>query len=133
MFYCLVVGSRGFTDYSLLENTLDRLLMNQTSVSIVSGGAKGADSLAELYATNRGYRCIVFPADWKQYGRAAGIIRNEQMHKFIAQYEKRGCVAFWDGQSRGTQSNFSLAKQYENPLRIILYKQYSIKTLGELP
>lgn len=122
MFYCLVVGSRGFDDYDLLEKTLDKLLVNQSAVTIVSGGAKGADTLAEEYAAEKGYECIVFKADWKQQGRAAGIIRNEQMHKYIAQYDKRGCVAFWDGQSRGTQSNFNLAKKYNNPLRII-YQQ----------
>ena len=119
MFYCLVVGSRGFADYELLESTLDKLLINYRDITIVSGGAKGADSLAEEYAAANGYECMVFKADWQQHGRAAGIIRNEQMHKYIAQYEKRGCVAFWDGQSRGTYSNFELAKKYNNPLRII--------------
>lgn len=121
MFYCLVVGSRTFNDFIILRNTLDRLLVNQGSVTIVSGGAKGADTMAERYASSKGYECIIFPADWKQYGRAAGIIRNEQMHKFIAQYKNKGCVAFWDGQSKGTQSNFKLAQKYNNPLRIIKF------------
>lgn len=119
MFYCLVVGSREFTNYKQMEINLDKFLSNQKEVTIVSGGAKGADALAEKYAAKRGYECIVFKADWKQYGKAAGIIRNEQMHKFIAQFEKRGCVAFWDGQSKGTYSNFNLAKKYNNPLRIV--------------
>lgn len=130
MFYCLVVGSREFADYDKLEDALDKLLRNQKEVTIISGGARGADALAEKYAADRGYSCMVFKADWKQYGKAAGIIRNEQMHKFIAQHEKRGCVAFWDGRSKGTYSNFDLANKYNNPLRIVRFekkKEHSIE------
>ena len=119
MFYCLVVGSRSFDNYDLLESSLDKLLIKKKDIVIVSGGAKGADTLAEEYAANRGYECMVFKANWQQHGRAAGIFRNEEMHRYISQFEKRGCVAFWDGQSRGTYSNFELAKKYNNPLRII--------------
>ena len=119
MFYCLVVGSRSFIDYELLVRTLDKLLINQKEVTIISGGAKGTDTLAEQYAVSKGYDCIVFNADWSRYGKSAGIIRNQQMHNYIAQYKNRGCVAFWDGQSKGTYSNFELARKYDNPLRII--------------
>lgn len=119
MFYCLVVGSRSFDNYELLESTLDKLLINYREITIVSGGAKGADTLAEEYAAANGYECMVFKANWQQHGRAAGIFRNEEMHRYISQFEKHGCVAFWDGQSRGTYSNFELAKKYNNPLRII--------------
>lgn len=119
MFYCLVVGSRSFNDYDLLESSLDKLLIRKKDIIIVSGGAKGADTLAEEYAANRNYECMVFRADWKRHGRSAGIIRNELMQQFISKYEYRGCVAFWDGQSKGTYSNFALAKKYNNPLRII--------------
>ena len=123
MFYCLVVGSREFANYEQMEVNLDKLLSNQKEVTIVSGGAKGADALAEKYAANRGYECIAFKADWNKNGKSAGVIRNEQMQKFIAQYEKRGCVAFWDGRSKGTYSNFDLAKKYNNPLRIVLFEK----------
>lgn len=123
MFYCLVVGSREFANYEQMEVNLDKLLNNQKEVTIVSGGAKGADTLAEKYAANRGYECIVFKADWNKYGKSAGVIRNEQMQKFIAQHEKRCCVAFWDGRSKGTYSNFDLAKKYNNPLRIVLFEK----------
>ena len=119
MFYCLVVGSRSFDNYELLESTLDKLLINYREITIVSGGAKGADTLAEEYAAANGYECMVFKANWQQHGRAAGIFRNEEMHRYISQFEKRGCGAVGDGQSRGTYSNFELAKKYNNPLRII--------------
>lgn len=119
-FFCLVVGSRGFSDYALLSDKLDRLLVNQNRVVIVSGGASGADTLAIRYAGERGYRCIVFSAEWETYGKKAGYIRNRAMQEYISKVSDRGCVAFWDGKSPGTRQNFALAKQFGNKLKIVL-------------
>lgn len=123
MLYCLVAGSRNFYDYAFLKDTLDKLLANQKEVTIISGGAKGADSLAERYANEKGHDCIIFKADWKQYGRAAGIKRNEEIQQYIAQFGNRCCIAFWDGQSKGTKSNFKLAKKYNNELYIVKFNK----------
>ena len=110
-FFCLVVGSRTFADYDVLCAKLDYLLQNQSRVVIISGGAKGADSLAEKYAKDRGFDLMIFPADWNKHGISAGYIRNEQMHRFVSHFRKRGCVAFWDGRSKGTRHSFGLAKK----------------------
>lgn len=72
-FYCLIVGSRSFSDYELFVAKCDLLLRNWGSVVIVSGGARGADALAKRYAVDRGYCYMEFPADWDTYGRRAGI------------------------------------------------------------
>lgn len=119
-FFCLVVGSRGFRDYSLLKERLDYYLQNQGDEAvIVSGGANGADSLAEQYAKERGLPLKVFHADWQTHGKGAGYIRNKQMHKYLSKQSKRGVVAFWDGKSKGTTHSFDLAKEYGNPLKIV--------------
>lgn len=120
-FACLVVGSRTFNDYNKLSNTLDKLLQNKTNkdIIIVSGGANGADSLAERYAKEHNYKLIVFRADWNTYGNSAGYKRNDKMHQFIATFDDRGCVAFWDGVSKGTAHNFELAKKYCNTIKTI--------------
>lgn len=123
MFACLIVGSRTFMDYELLKRKCDHLLQNQKDILIVSGGAKGADFLAEKYAKEKGYVLKVFRADWDKNGKAAGYIRNEEMHKFIATFEKRGVIAFWDGSSKGTAHNFDLAKKYNNQIKIINYNE----------
>lgn len=127
-FYLLVAGSRGFNNYPMLKEKLDYLLQNQSGkeIHIVSGGAKGADTLAEWYAKERGYQMHVFPADWNRFGRSAGYRRNEQMHQFISQFPKRGCVCFWDGESKGTQHNFELCKTYGTALRKILFQPNSL-------
>lgn len=120
-FFCLVVGSRNFSDYALMETKLDRYLSNFSKIIIVSGGARGADTLAKEYARRKGYGYREFPANWNTYGKSAGYIRNEEMHKYISHARCRGVVAFWDGQSKETAHNFELAKQYNNPIRVVKY------------
>jgi hypothetical protein len=94
-----VIGSRTFIDYELLEKTLDGLEIS----SIVSGGARGADSLAEKYASSRGIELIVFNADWS-IGKRAAAIRNI---KIVEGSDL--IVAFWDGNSKGTKMTINMA------------------------
>ena len=104
---------------ALLRQKMDRLLANYPRAVIVSGGAKGTDSLAERYAAERGLPCLVFPAEWDKYGKGAGYIRNKCMHEFLARQPLRGCAALWDGKSRGTAHSFGLAMEHGTQLRII--------------
>ena len=116
-FKVIIAGSRGFTDYKLLEDLLDRKFSKVTDthkVVIVSGTAKGADKLGELYAKNKGYPVHPFPADWHLHGKSAGYKRNKRM----AQYAD-ALVAFYDGSSKGTGHMINLAKDYINePMNI---------------
>lgn len=122
-FYLLIAGSRTYNNYEELTKITNALLVNFKSadIHIVSGGAKGADALAKKYAIDNNFAYHEFPANWNQYGKAAGYIRNKQMHDFISQFPCRGCLCFWDGQSRGTAQNFSLAAKAKTPLRIYNY------------
>ena len=80
-FRVIVAGSRSFNNYALLEATLDKLLVRKANVVIVSGAARGADTLGEQYAATRGLKCIRMPADWDKHGKSAGYKRNEEMAK----------------------------------------------------
>ena len=86
---------------------------------IVSGGAAGVDSCAKQYALEKGHIYKEFPAQWDKYGNKAGYIRNSEMHAYIAKQKSRGCVAFWDGVSKGTKHNFPLAEKHNTPIKII--------------
>lgn len=119
IFYCLIVGSRTFNDYELLKRKTDYFLQNYQDIVIVSGGARGADTLAKKYAQEKEYKYIEFTADWNTHGKSAGYIRNEQMHKFLSEHKLRGCIVFWDGNSKGTKHNFALAKKYTTPIKIV--------------
>lgn len=121
MRYLLVVGSRTFHNYTLLQKKLEEEL-NRTSesIEIVSGGAKGADNLAKEFARLHKLTYREFPANWNLYGKSAGYKRNEEMHKYISEKRNRKIIAFWDGKSKGTKSNFELAKKYGNEIEVVI-------------
>ena len=110
-YYVLVSGKRDFTDYIVFRCILDKSLASiNDNIIIVEGGARGTDALAKQYAIEHHYEFIEFPADWDKYGKAAGIIRNDEMVNFI---KDKPCKAlfFWDGQSRGTGDCLRRAKR----------------------
>lgn len=74
----VVIGSRTFFDQSLLFHVCDELRSDRT-VEVLSGGAKGADQLAELWARSRGLRLRVFLAHWSRFGRSAGFRRTAEL------------------------------------------------------
>lgn len=100
----LVCGSRHFNDYEKLKLVLDGI----RPASIISGHAKGADSLAERYAEENHVPCEVFPADWDTYGKKAGPIRNYQMLK---EGRPDQVVAFLAPDSRGTKHMIEIAQK----------------------
>ena len=121
MKYLLVVGSREFHNYTMMQKVLDEEInKDNESVKIVSGGAKGADNLAKEYAKLHKLEYIEFPAKWNIYGKSAGYRRNEEMHKYISEKKRRKVIAFWNGKSKGTQHNFELAKKYNNEIEVII-------------
>lgn len=100
-FKLIVAGGRDFMDYRLLFDTIFNLANNvyrDQEVSIVSGMANGADALGYRFAKQNDIVVYEFPADWNQYGKRAGFMRNEQMGDFAD-----GLLAFWDGKSKGTK------------------------------
>lgn len=123
MFACLVTGSRCFDDVVLLFDKLDHFLQRQEEVLIVHGGAIGADSIAAQYAEYRGLETKVFLPDWEGLGKKAGFVRNKEMIDFISKYPDKGCVVFWDGESKGTAHTIKLAKEYGIPLRVIKFNK----------
>jgi hypothetical protein len=72
----LVCGTRTFSDEKVIRDVLARL--PEGSV-IIEGGAKGADRIAERIGGELGLEVLEFAADWDKKGRAAGLIRNQQM------------------------------------------------------
>ena len=111
-----ICGGRDFLNYNLFKKKCDSILENITDIEIISGGASGADFLAEIYAEEKGYKMSRFPADWKKYKKRAGIIRNKEMIK-----QADFVIAYWNGVSKGTASSIKFTEQKGIPLRIIKY------------
>ena len=126
----LICGSRDFNNYEYLKNAVNRHVEDNKSnfpddeIEIVSGGARGADTLAERYAKENGFKLKVFPADWDAHGKKAGILRNEEMAHYLAiSVDKCEVIAFWDGSSRGTANMINTAKEFGLVFSIYYYKE----------
>lgn len=108
-----IVGSRRFNNYEKLKKVLVRY---KDITEIVSGGAAGADSLAEKYALENHIPIKVFFANWSKHGKAAGPIRNKLI---IERADK--VVAFHTKNSRGTESSIRFARSMNKELEIITF------------
>ena len=111
----IVAGSRGFTDRTLAYEMLDHLLRERMSVlTVVSGGARGADQLGEQWAKKHDIPVEVMKADWDTHGKRAGYIRNVMMAE-----QADALIAFWDGESRGTKHMIDIARARGLRVRIV--------------
>jgi hypothetical protein len=97
-----------------------------TITEVVSGKARGADSLGERYASEFGIIVAKFPADWNRFGKRAGYVRNEEM----AHYADKA-VVFWDGISKGSRHMIDIMKKLKKPCKVVLYNQPEDEWEGE--
>ena len=107
-----VIGSRGFTNYELVKETLSKLEITL----IVSGGAKGADTLGEQYAKENNIPTKIFLPDWTKHGKCAGMLRNTDIIN-----EADIVVAFWDKSSKGTLDSITKSKKLGKPTYVITF------------
>lgn len=110
----LVCGSRTWKDAESILRAIDGL--SPAPTLLIHGGARGADQLAAKAATKRGIPIRCFMADWEQYGRSAGRIRNLEMLE-LGRPDR--VIAFWDGSSRGTAHMIHLAQVAGLPVDVI--------------
>ena len=112
----VIAGGRDFSDYELLKEKVSVVIADQSDVEIVSGGARGADSLGERYAREHGLNVRYFPANWDLHGKSAGFIRNREMAIYADTV-----ICFWDGISKGTSHMINLAKSEGKQLIVVKY------------
>ena len=109
-----VIGSRAFNDVELLNRELDKYL-DKVRV-IVSGGAKGADKLGEMWALQNNITTEIFYPEFKFFGRGAYRMRNIEIVR-----NSDLIIAFWDGKSKGTNQTVGIAKKAGVPVMIVKY------------
>lgn len=128
----LVCGSRTFNNKELMFNTLEGIATEfdlwaepdeygntlPLKMEIIEGGARGADALAHDYAVVMWLKLHEYPADWNKHGKAAGVIRNQQM---LDEGKPDLVICFWDGKSRGTFDMKERAAKQGYSVRVIKF------------
>ena len=114
-----IVGSRDFNDFDLLKDKINPIFLKlEWQIdSIVSGGARGTDSMAEKYAKDNKISTIIYRPDWEKHGNSAGIIRN----RTIIQSSDL-VIAFLMDNSRGTTNSINVAKKLKKELIVFNLK-----------
>lgn len=101
-----IVGSREFENYDLLCTEVEKIKQTQTIELIISGGAKGADTLAKRYAALNHIPLMEFKPDYKQFGHNAPVQRNALIVK-----NTDWVLAFVAPTSKGTWDTIRKAKK----------------------
>ncbi len=109
----IIAGTRYLTNYDDLTIAINTCDFTEAMTEVVSGAAPGIDTLGEQFAKTFGFPCKRFPAKWKEYGKGAGFIRNEEMAKYAD-----GLIAVWDGKSSGTWDMICRARSYKLQIHI---------------
>ncbi len=94
---------------------------------IISGGAKGADTLAKEYARANKIPYKEFLPNYTVYGKTAPLVRNKDIID-NADY----ILAFWDGKSKGTAHALGYAKHQKKPFKIVFFKNPKIDEFIEI-
>lgn len=84
---------------------------------IISGGAAGADGLAERYAKENYLKMTVIRPEYTVYDRQAPLIRNAEIVN-NADY----ILILWDGESRGSLNVIMTCIKVNKPFRVLLVK-----------
>ena len=117
----IVAGGRDFNNYKILNKVLSYKINPQYD-TIISGKARGADSLGAEWAYKNGIPIKYFPAHWEIYGKGAGFIRNTEMGEYADML-----IAFWDGKSKGTAHMIKTMKMNKKPYLIFNYQGEEIE------
>lgn len=110
-----IVGSRAIKT-SIEEDVTEFIVKcGLKPTLIVSGGAKGVDTSAMLYAKKYDIPFKTFLPEWEKHGKKAGLLRNTDIIKaathVIAFPEKDG--------GKGTRDSIRKAKQLGKVLKVI--------------
>jgi hypothetical protein len=116
---CIIAGSRTITDYDEVKKAFDECPFKSDITEIVSGAAKGVDTLGEKLAFERDIKLSRFPADWNLYKKRAGVIRNQQM----GDYADCAIVVMPEGGSTGSLHMLNYMKKLDKPTHVRYVKE----------
>lgn len=103
----LVCGGRDYNDREFFCRRMAQADSVLQIAAIIEGFARGADTLARLWAIENGRELCTYPADWATYGKSAGMIRN----KLMLTHGKPDLVIAFPG-GRGTANMIAQAHKH---------------------
>ncbi len=111
----IIAGSRDI-DPDSAAAWIDEILDPREVSMVICGMAAGVDMLGWHWASEYGIDILEMPAEWKQFGKQAGYIRNQAMA-----FEADSLLAIWDGKSKGTRHmiNIALDKGLDVTVKVI--------------
>ena len=95
--------------YQILEKCIKDSKFDITTV--ISGTCWGIDRLGEVWANLNKIPIERYPANWNQYGKAAGFIRNAKMA-----LEGDGLICIYAKGSRGATNMIQNMEKLEKPI-----------------
>jgi hypothetical protein len=116
----LIAGGRDFTNLELMKDVINNWHtnnpINQDEIVIISGMAKGADSLGLILAHEYGLKVEKYFANWNAHGKSAGYKRNVEMGEVTDM-----AFLFWDGLSKGTKHMLDILDEKSIPYILTMY------------
>jgi hypothetical protein len=111
----VIFGDRNFTDYKTLKLIIESCESFKKGfiTQVISGKARGADTLGERWAREHNIPVLSYPAEWDKYGKGAGPIRNRQM----AEVADIG-IGFLAPTSKGTKDMIKTCRKFKVPILI---------------
>ena len=112
--YLAIVGGRDFNDYDSFKKIVEEYFETiGIPIHIISGGAKGVDTMAETYALEKKIPTVIFHPEWHIYGKKAGILRNTDIINASTHV-----LALPTANSKGTYDSISKARKLGKHLTI---------------
>ena len=108
-----IIGSR------MINIPLEKYIPNGVT-EIVTGGAKGVDTCARVFAMKNKIPLKEFLPEYNLYGKNAPLVRNKK----IAEYSDEA-IALWDGKSKGTLHSINCFKKLNKKITIYIIDQSS--------
>lgn len=118
-----VVGSRSFDNLALMTTIIRGFLNSKHRIDmLVSGGARGADSLAELVARELDIPINVYEVtseDWNKYGKSAGHRRNIKIEN-----NSDAVIAFCSGKFGSTPGTKNCVDKFLKSKKPVVVVEY---------
>lgn len=108
-----------FDDYKLVVTAIERSGFAITEV--VCGMAVGVDKLGEMWAIANDIEVKEMPANWHQYGKRAGPIRNAEMAEYAD-----AAIIVWNGVSDGSRNMINEMIRKDKPYYLVLTESQDV-------